>query len=129
METRSEWMPPIVLNVEEQVREKHGFELVEYLQRLAHLPEAFIVTDEVLCRGVLHALLHYDIRLPRDLKLITKATRHVSLPYYLPVTRVEYDVEELAQKAAGMMRALINGEEPLTKEVILDGTLVRGATT
>jgi hypothetical protein len=56
--------------------------------------------DDVLCNGVLRATLHLGIVPPRDVRLISYAMRGVEFSYHLPVTRVEYDITEMATRAS-----------------------------
>ncbi|MBN1557681.1 MAG: GntR family transcriptional regulator [Lentisphaerae bacterium] len=90
--------------------------------------DGVIVADDVLCAGVLRAMLQLRVEPPRDLRLLSYANRKVPLPYHRAVTRYEFDVERLAATAVAMMRRLLNGHEPVEAEQLLPGKLVEGET-
>ena len=96
---------------------------------LAARPDAVIVSDDFLCKGVLRAVLHLGVRLPEDLRLITYSNKGVLLPFHEPVTRVEFDLEEQAKRAVSMMETLVSGQKPSEPTVVLVGKLIKGKTT
>jgi DNA-binding LacI/PurR family transcriptional regulator len=67
--------------------------------------------------------------LPRDLRLVTFANRGVELAYHLPVSRVEFDMIELAERTVEMMMQLVRRQPPPQPHVTLMGRMVKGETT
>lgn len=130
MECREAWMPVCPSHFATGgIVENDGYELFHRLWNQAERPDGIIVTDDILCRGVLRAILHLGLNMPEDLRLVTHATCGVTLPYHRPVTRVEFDPTELANAAVDMMTVLITGKIPLKTNVLLPGTVVKGETT
>ena len=125
MRCRSEWMP----YTDNLVMEQGGYDLfVEFWQQSVR-PEAIVVLDDIFCMGILRAITHLGLDMPRDIKLITFANKGVDLPYHKPVTRIEYDPGEQTRLAAEMMIGLIQGKEPSEKHIRLPGRLIVGQTT
>jgi len=130
LECHREWMPLKERRAADDViPERDGYELFMRFWELPDRPQGLIVPDDVMCAGVLRAVLQLGIRLPADLRLITYANRGVPLPYHEPVTRIEFDVCEKARHAVAMMAVLLHGEEPECKEVFLSGRFMAGMTT
>lgn len=121
-----EWVEPYV---GEEITERTGYDSFMRLWHGASRPEGVLVTDDIMCRGVLRAALHLGIELPRDLKLITYANRGIELPYHKPVTRIEYDPVELVRRAVKLMGQLQEGKKPARRCIRLAGRLVLGETT
>ncbi|MDD5704601.1 MAG: substrate-binding domain-containing protein [Kiritimatiellae bacterium] len=119
-----EWVEPYM----GEIAERTGYEAFMRLWRGAARPEGLIVTDDIMCRGVLRAALHLGIELPRDLRLVTYSNRGIELPYHKPVTRVEFDPGELARRAVKMMGQLQAGKKPARRCIRLGGQLVLGET-
>ena len=61
--------------------------------------------------------------------MITHANKGVPLPFHDSVTRVEFDVSEEARLAVEMMDALVRGQKPKEKLVLLSGKFMKGKTT
>lgn len=125
LECRPEWLPYF----EGDLQEKTGYELFMEFWRQSERPDGIIVSDDILCRGLLRAVLHLGIRLPEDLRLVSMANRGVEFPYHLPVTRFEYNPLAQAKAAVAMMMTLIQGKVPEQPVVTLPGVLIKGATT
>ena len=109
--------------------ERHGYKLFMRLWQNAERPDGIMVADDILCHGVLRAILELQLELPRDLRLVTHASRGIELPFHRPVSRVEYDSEEWANKAVRMLEARVRGIPLEAPAEILRATLVRGETT
>ena len=129
LECRKEWMPFRRYDASEGITENDGYDLFMRLWKQTEKPDGVIVVDDVLCKGVLRAVLQLGLKLPEDIRLITYANKGVSLPFHDPVTRVEFDVVEEAKLAVEMMDALVRGQEPKEKLVLLTGKLMKGKTT
>lgn len=123
------WMKPILLHEQELFNEKDAFEFMRNLWQMRQRPEAVIVCDEIYCRGALMAISSLGLKMPQDIKLITQNTHGLSLPYHMPVTRIEYNAEELAIQAVKTMMNLINGIAQEEKNIRIPGTLQIGTTT
>ena len=66
---------------------------------------------------------------PRAIAFGPWANKGIVFPYHLPITRVEFDSGELADRAVEMMNALVLGREPASRYVTpIPGQLVKGFT-
>lgn len=126
LETRSEWS---VILQQGYITERLGYEFFERFWAAPNRPEGLLILDDVLCRGALQAMLMKGIDAPRDLKLVTHANRHVTLPYPKPISRVEFDAGKQARGAVEMMVELLQKQEPKEPHIVLPGEFVRGQTT
>ena len=92
--------------------ELFGKEAGEKLVHLPSLPDGLLITDDVIGRGVLSAIVRLGLDVPDALQVCTLARKGDSYPsvFGLPVARLEVDCAVLAEAACDMMRALCNGE-------------------
>jgi len=129
LECRTEWMPFQVPDGTSGVTEQDGYDLFMCLWKQSEKPDGVIVVDDVLCKGVLRAILQLGVKLPEDIQLITYANKGVPLPFHKPVTRIEFDVEAQAECAVEMMDGLVGGLKPKSDLVLLTGKLMKGNIT
>jgi len=122
---RQEW----ILSPRAIATEQLGYELFMQLWHQPVRPEGLVMLDDVMCRGVLRAVLQLGLKLPEDLQLVTRVNKNADLPYHKPVTSIEFDVEKQVQLAAEMMVNLISGNAPSEGRIFLPGKLVIGSTT
>jgi len=122
-----EWMAPDIFA--NDFMEQDGYELMTRHWKSRPHPDGILVLDDVLCRGVLRASVQLGIKFPRDLRLVTLANRGVALNYHKPVSRVEFNPEELARHAVDMMMTLVEGRTLPSTAIELTGELIKGETT
>ncbi|MDD5705323.1 MAG: substrate-binding domain-containing protein [Kiritimatiellae bacterium] len=109
--------------------ERQGYELFMRLWRQGDRPDGVMVQDDVLCGGVLRAILELRLEMPRDLKLVTHANRGIELPHSRPVSRLEFDVAVWADRAVRMLETRIRQRSPETPGEMLQPIWVQGETT
>jgi len=114
IETRQQWMPAC----KNRIVEQEGYDLFRKLWEQKDRPDGILVADDVLCRGVLTAIQHANVNIPKELSLISQANKGSPLTYHKKVTTVELDTAEIAREALDMMVALVRGEE-LDKKIVL----------
>lgn len=123
--TRPEWLG----NEDANASERGGYETFLRFWSNDSRPDGVIVGDDVVANGVLRATLQLGVRLPEDIRLVTFANRGVDFAYHLPVSRIEYDMRDLAQRAVEMMMSRISGESIAEKRILLPGRTIKGNTT
>jgi len=126
MEFRSERVPHIEGY---HWTEQAGYDLFTAIWKQSKKPDSLLVTDDMLCRGVLRAILHFGVRIPDDLRLITHANEGVSFPFHLPVTRLEASPLDFARQACELLLLRSRGKLPVQKRVTIPVRLVQGDTT
>lgn len=67
----------------------------------AELPDAVYVTDDYLAAGALLAFARHGVRLPRDVRFASLATKGFEPVWWQSVTRIEWDWTSCAAQAAG----------------------------
>ncbi|MDD5708395.1 MAG: substrate-binding domain-containing protein [Kiritimatiellae bacterium] len=99
------------------------------LWRTASHPDALLVTDDVLCRGVLRASLRLGIEFPDQLRLISHANLGAPFAYHKPITRVEFDPAAQAEAAVDLMTRLQRNPEAAEPPIRIPAIFIQGATT
>lgn len=123
--TRPQWLAEEDANASERA----GYETFLRFWSNDTRPDGVVVGDDVVANGVLRATLQLGVRLPQDLRLVTFASRGIDFPYHLPVSRVEYDMRDLAQRAVELMMNRLSGEPIPEKQILLPGRIIKGNTT
>jgi DNA-binding LacI/PurR family transcriptional regulator len=108
--------------------EANGYEVMRSLCALSPHPTAFVVTDTSLQSGCLRALQDEGVRLPEDGSLVGVDSAMPVSPRPA-ITSVIQPVTTLAATAATLLLQLIAGEQPDPRQVVIDPTLVEGAST
>ena len=102
--------------------EQHGYDLFMRMWKdsgRVQRPDGIIVSDDVLFKGVLRAILQLGLKLPDDLQLITYSNKGCDLPYHKSVTCVEFDIEAKVQCTVKMMNTLMRGQKLSEPSVVL----------
>jgi len=81
------------------------------LSRKTVMPEAFLVLDDVIASGVIFALQEKNIRIPEQIAILTLSVKGVELLSPVPLTRMEYNPDELAQKSFDQLFDKLNGRK------------------
>lgn len=84
--------------------------IMQWKQEPSSMPDAIILMDDIVARGVCMALLQWQIRVPRDLKVVVSATDSIVHHYGMPVYRYESSSLEVAKRLETLLWARISGE-------------------
>jgi hypothetical protein len=109
--------------------ERHGYDLFLRVWDKPEHPDGVLVDDDILCHGVLRAVQELRLELPRDLRLVSQASRGFGFPYPRPLSRLEYDLDGCADKAVRLLETLAQGQSPECPVEWVRATLVKGETT
>jgi len=92
--------------------ELHGSRSVEALFLRRGRPDGLLITDDVIGRGALAALLRLGLRAPRDVRVCTHARVGSGYPsvFGMAVARMEVDTARVAAAACEMMERALSGE-------------------
>ncbi|MEX2606746.1 MAG: substrate-binding domain-containing protein [Kiritimatiellia bacterium] len=101
MTTREEWMP--VCTYKGNLAEQSGHEAMLDIWRTRKKPEAIIVMDDIMAKGVCQAALHHGLNIPKDLLLITHSNRDSGVFYPYPLPCIEFDIAECARCAGELL--------------------------
>ena len=78
-------------------------------------PDGLLVADDVLFPDVELAIGEMRLHVPRDLKIVLATSCGASRRSVFPVTRIECNHEEFAEKMANQLLALMAGREPANR--------------
>lgn len=98
--------------------EEYGFDLVQRLWKAACRPDALVVPDDVIAKGVAQAAAVLGIAVPRELTIMAMTNRGAPFFYPVPVVRFEVDVEAIVMRAARMLMDMISGT-PVPPQTVL----------
>jgi DNA-binding LacI/PurR family transcriptional regulator len=97
-------MPPPGLGYEE-----YGYQLMHRVWAGGNRPDAAIIPDDVIAKGVSQAALALSLSTPEQFAMIAMTNRGTHFFYPRPIVAIEVDVESMVATAAGMLVDLING--------------------
>ncbi len=126
LSTQEKWMHGVPT---EDIAERNGYECFMKIREQGNCPDAFVIDDDIAACGVFRAVLHKQIRVPEQIRLITFANKGVDLHYHKPVTRYELDIQEMVDIAFDAMVKLLKGWNPEQKTIYVPGKLIIGKTT
>lgn len=95
----------------------------KYLETARHL-EGVVCSDDFLAMACLASLKKTGIRVPEDLRVVGISDYALSAKCEPPLTTYRVPFERIGQEAFQMLNRLIQGEKPLTTEVLVQGDLV-----
>jgi LacI family transcriptional regulator len=85
------------------------------------LPEAFVISDDVLAVGVLQAFSEKGIHVPEDVSIYSIGDIDVAKYMAPPLTTFYIDVSILASTSIELMRERVLSTEKVTKTVLVNG--------
>lgn len=101
---------PIGDGMTEVNAEEHGFlQACELFARPVH-PDAVIVTDDVMAKGVAQALLARGVRVPENLTLVAMGNSGVPMFYPVPLVSYEYDTGEIVNLLGCLLTDQLQGK-------------------
>jgi DNA-binding LacI/PurR family transcriptional regulator len=89
--------------------EEYGYDLMKRLWRMDPRPDAVLVPDDIIAKGVAQAALALRITIPGDLDILAMTNSGTRFFYPVPVTRFEVDVEAIVARAGRMLMDMIGG--------------------
>jgi DNA-binding LacI/PurR family transcriptional regulator len=109
------------------LNEESGAKATREICNRADRPDALIVSDDVLARGVARALSQMNMKVPQDMAWITH-TNYGSDPIESAVelARLEYDPAIVIERAADMLAALMSGRPPEQCIDLVEPQLIQG---
>lgn len=98
--------------------------LLEEWSREGNPPDGLIVADDVLMRGVAHALADHRIRVPEEMAIVTAANEGIDHFYAVPVVRYKFPIPELAHQSCRLLWLQLSGGAPPETPVLVKGRLM-----
>jgi DNA-binding LacI/PurR family transcriptional regulator len=82
-------------------------------------PDALVVTDDVLFRSAVPAIVQAGIQVPAELLIATHAVKGADCFCPFPVLSIEVDPDEMARELSAMLCRLLRGEKLPHSQVVL----------
>lgn len=107
--------------------ERYGFELIHRYWSCRQRPDALIVPDDVIAKGVAQGVLALRLRVPEDVLIIAMTNRDAKFFYPVDVLSLEVDVRALAIDASKMLVALMQGKHVPERSIYVKPRVIRPA--
>ena len=75
-------------------------------------PDAILCHHDVLTKGLLSALTELRIRIPQDIALLTHANKGDEFLFNIPLTRLQFDPERLANETVSFIESELRSAKP-----------------
>lgn len=98
------------------------------LEELGAPIDIFAFTD-LLAAGVVHATRSLGLRIPEDVRLICAGNSELTRLMMPPVTSFVLHVKRMGSVAADMLISLIEGRQPMEREVVLQSDILEREST
>ena len=99
--------------------EEYGYDLVQRLWRRSPRPDALLVPDDVIAKGVAQAALALRLSVPDELCIFAMTNSGTRFFYPVPVVRFEVDVEAIVARAARMLIERMRGVDVPPQTVLV----------
>lgn len=102
-----------------------GYKLMKEAILSKDLPEAFFIASDPMAIGAMHALQEYDIKVPKDVAIVS--FNDVDLAKYAstPLTTVKVHTEEMGRTSVKLLIDRLNGREIPLKVIIPTELMIR----
>ena len=87
-------------------------------------PDGLLITDDVLFRDAVVAIVQAGAKVPDDLLVVTHANVGSGIYSPFPVVKLEFDPIEYVRTEINMLRKLMSGETPVQSSVLVSHRLV-----
>lgn len=111
--------PPKSLPAPAHDYEQYGYELMRRVWDTEEKPDAVIVPDDVIAKGVAQAASTLGIKVPKRLLIVALVNRGAGFFYLTPIRSVEVNVEQLVATAVGMLIDQMNGVRVEPKRIMI----------
>ncbi len=91
-------------------------------------PDALVVNDDIMMRGVALALIRNGVRVPERIRVLCHANEEVRLHYGLPVVRLTYSTADLARALADLLWKRLQGEPEPPLPILIKGKIDEAQT-
>lgn len=111
VQTRPEWLVGV-----HEASDWAGYHAFNHLMDMPNRPQALIVQDDVIGRGVHLGVMSRQLSVPDDLVLVVQANEDSPITFPENWQQYGHNLRECAQLTANVMRTLINGIVPPNRE-------------
>lgn len=104
-------------------KETDGYEKGKLLLAGENRPDAILVNHDVVCRGLLMAILEQGLRIPRDIAILTHMNHGCEFASPVPLTTLEVDPELMVRGCLDALTAALAGSSPAG--IVIPSTVAR----
>lgn len=98
LQTCDEWLPITPVYTEE-----HGYESARQVWKCSSKPDALLITDDIMGKGAIQAMLQLGLRVPGDVTIICQTIKGSGIFYPIPIARLEYDAVKIVKSAGQLL--------------------------
>lgn len=109
--------------------EEYGYDLLHRLWRARLRPDALLVPDDVIAKGVAQAALALRLSVPDELCIFAMTNSGARFFYPVPVVRFDVDVADIVARAASMLVEQMRGVHVPPQTVLVPPLNPERATT
>jgi DNA-binding LacI/PurR family transcriptional regulator len=97
---------------QEERHEIFGYLVGSRLYSQKKLPDAILVLDDIMAKGVAMEIFKQGVKIPRDLLFMTHSNKGSGVFYPVPAVKIEFDPDRLVEAAGQMLvRSMTRGEK------------------
>jgi DNA-binding LacI/PurR family transcriptional regulator len=122
-------VPPGDTSPDTQRSELSAYIAMHKLLASAARPTAVFSVNDYLCKGVALAVTNHGLKIPEQISIAGFDHDVAVWPDHLVLTTYAHPIRELAQAAAAMMAAALNGTPIPAEPVVIPGRLMPGNST
>ena len=97
--------------------EESGYKMMMRLWQEKNHPDALLVTDDIITKGVIQAATKLGIRVPAELMIIHEANSDADIFYPVQMPRIEYNLDEIARAMVETLRSSMAASKAKSKAV------------
>jgi DNA-binding LacI/PurR family transcriptional regulator len=96
-----------IVYVKRSIDFSHAYDAFKEWWARSERPNAIFFYDDVLCNVATRAIMDLNIKVPEELSIITHGNKNRRFYFPVPLTRIEFDPEEVMSLAWNMLHRLI----------------------
>jgi DNA-binding LacI/PurR family transcriptional regulator len=101
-----------------------GAAFIQEMLEQERLPQALVITDDVLCKQMIFGALEVGVKLAEHYALVTLSNAGIPIVASRPLTCVEVNGRAVAEEAMSVMEQLFRNESPLQRQPIMPSLII-----
>jgi DNA-binding LacI/PurR family transcriptional regulator len=98
--------------------EEFGIRFIKDFLKYKPLPEAFLILDDVICKGVLYGALEEGMQLAERCAMVSVSNEGIPIRASRPLTCIEYSAKAVGQEALSIMQQCFTGAETIERNTL-----------
>jgi DNA-binding LacI/PurR family transcriptional regulator len=105
-------------HIGKQATEQQGIEITEQLLANPSRPEALLVLNDTICKGIIFTLMHRGINIPDDIALMVQTNKGHEILSPVPLTKLEFDPEAIIKANIEHLLCKIAGKKFIPSNIL-----------